>query len=92
MYIHVLYTSIYVYIPLHIIMFVLSTIPALAPTLGLSEQSELIDPVVITGAINYLINQQESSGRFPVIGRLHNYYLLVIVFSVVLLCIYMLCF
>ena len=52
-------------------------IPAVATSLGLAEGSELVDPQVITGAINYLISNQERSGRFPVIGRLHNSYLLV---------------
>ena len=46
-------------------------------SLGLAEGSELVDPQVISGAVNYLINRQEKSGRFPVIGRLHNSYLLV---------------
>ena len=50
---------------------------AVATSLGLAEGSELIDPTVIRGAINYLIRNQEESGRFPVLGRLHNYYLLV---------------
>ena len=52
-------------------------IPAVATSLGLAEGSELVDPQVISGAINYLISNQERSGRFPVLGRLHNYYLLV---------------
>jgi CD109 antigen len=50
--------------------------PEVAPALGLSEGSELVDSSVINSAVTYLVRQQEESGRFPVIGRVHNYYLL----------------
>ena len=50
---------------------------AVATALGLVEGSELVDPTVPTAAINYLIGKQRKSGKFQVIGRVHNYYLLV---------------
>ena len=65
-------------------MFVTSSfllLPEVAPALSLSEGSELVDRAVIDGAVNYVVRQQEKSGRFPVIGRLHNYYLLVHVYT-----------
>ena len=58
-------------------MFVDVVTPEVAPVLGLSEGSELVDRSVIDGAVNYLVRHQEESGRFPVIGHVHNYNLLV---------------
>ena len=55
----------------------LIVIPEFAPALGLSKGSELVKSTVIYVALSYLIERQEESGRFPVIGQVHNYYLLV---------------
>lgn len=52
-------------------------ISEITPHLGLPEGSELIETTVIRGAIHYLTRQQEASGRFPVIGFVHNHYLMV---------------
>lgn len=52
-------------------------ISELTPHLGLPEGSELIETTVIRGAIHYLTREQKASGRFPVIGFVHNHYLMV---------------
>jgi alpha-2-macroglobulin len=56
--------------------FIEASNPDVATSLGLADDSELIDPEVITSAVSYLIRSQEKSGQFPVLGRLHNYHLL----------------
>jgi len=39
--------------------------------------SELIDKAVIDGAVNYTIHKQGRSGKLPIIGRVHNFGLMV---------------
>jgi len=39
--------------------------------------SELIDKAVIDGAVNYTIHKQRRSGKLPIIGRVHNFGLMV---------------
>ena len=39
--------------------------------------TELIDKAVIDGALNYIVRNQGSEGRLPIVGRVHNFGLLV---------------
>ena len=38
---------------------------------------EIVDQAVITGALNYILSNQEKSGRLPIVGRVHNFGLVV---------------
>ena len=39
--------------------------------------TELIDKAVIDGALNYIVRNQGRQGQLPIVGRVHNFGLLV---------------
>ena len=46
------------------------------------ESIDVVDRAVVDGAVNYVRSKQNSNGAFPVVGRVHNYRLLVSAFLV----------
>ena len=53
-------------------------LPPLPPPLSEQEPGQgIVDQAVITGALNYILNNQEKDGRLPILGRVHNFGLVV---------------
>ena len=58
----------------------LRTYISLCGVIVFSEQApgtELIDKAVIDGALNYIVRNQGRQGQLPIVGRVHNFGLLV---------------
>ena len=39
--------------------------------------TEFIDKAVVDGALNYIVRKQKRAGQLPIVGRVHNFRLLV---------------
>lgn len=39
--------------------------------------SDVVDRAVVDGAVNYIVRRQSRDGSFSIIGRVHNYQLMV---------------